>query len=71
VVEGSQAATDKQSAELSAGVTASEETAAAEMDTATAEAAPVEDLNMEEVLGKGVRKVEPVVAESDVEVESA
>jgi small subunit ribosomal protein S2 len=68
VVEGSQAATDKQSAELAAGVTASEEAAVAE--AVPAEAAPAEDLNMEEVLGKGVRKVEPVVVEPDVEVES-
>ena len=29
-----------------------------------------EDVNMEEVLGKGVRKVETAVAESDLEVES-
>jgi len=68
VVEGSQAATDKQSAELAAGVTASEE--AAEADAVSAEAAPAEDVNMEEVLGKGVRKVETAVPESDVEVES-
>jgi small subunit ribosomal protein S2 len=68
VVEGSQAATDKQSAELAAGVTASEEAAAAE--AVPADAAPAEDLNMEEVLGKGVRKVEPAIAEPDVEVES-
>jgi small subunit ribosomal protein S2 len=68
VVEGSQAATDKQGAELAAGITASEESKGEE--AASPEAAPAEDLNMEEVLGKGVRKVEPVVAESDVEVES-
>ena len=68
VVEGSQAATDKQSAELAAGVTASEEAAAAQ--AVSTEAAPAEDVNMEEVLGKGVRKVETAVAESDVEVES-
>jgi small subunit ribosomal protein S2 len=68
VIEGSQAATDKQSAELAAGVTASEQVPDAE--AASAEAAPAEDLNMEEVLGKGVRKVEPVVVEPDVEVES-
>jgi small subunit ribosomal protein S2 len=68
VVEGSQAATDKQSAELAAGVTASEEAATAE--AAPADAVPAEDLNMEEVLGKGVRKVEPTVVEPDVEVES-
>jgi hypothetical protein len=29
----------------------------------------VEDVDMEEVLGKGVRKVEMAVAESDIEVE--
>jgi len=68
VVEGSQAATDKQSAELAAGVTASEEVAVDE--AVPVEAAPAEDVNMEEVLGKGVRKVEPVIAEPDVEVES-
>ncbi len=68
VVEGSQAATDKQSAELAAGVTATEEAATAE--ATQTEAAPAEDVNMEEVLGKGVRKVEPVVVEPDVEVES-
>jgi small subunit ribosomal protein S2 len=66
VVEGSQAATDKQSAELAAGVSATDEAGV----EAAADAALVEDVNMEEVLGKGVRKVEPVVAEPDVEVES-
>jgi len=67
VVEGSQAATDKQSADLAAGVTASE-AMAAEGET-SADVAAGEELNMEEVLGKGVRKVETAVPESDVEVE--
>jgi small subunit ribosomal protein S2 len=62
VVEGSQAASDKQSAELAAGVTSSEQ-------APDAEAAAAEDVNMEEVLGKGVRKVETAVAETDLEVE--
>jgi small subunit ribosomal protein S2 len=68
VIEGSQAATDKQSAELAAGVTASEQVPDAE--AASADAAPADDVDMEEVLGKGVRKVEAAVAEPDVEVES-
>ena len=66
VVEGSQAATDKQSAELAAGVTASE-AIAAEGET-SADVAAAEELNMEVVLGKGVRKVEAAVPESDVRV---
>jgi small subunit ribosomal protein S2 len=68
VVEGSQAMSDKQSAELAAGVTASEEVNVQAADSA--EAAGGEDLNMEEVLGKGVRKVETAAADNDVEVES-
>ena len=67
VVEGSQAMSDKQSAELAAGVTASEEVNAVETETVTVGA---EDLNMEEVLGKGVRKVEVGAAGDDLEVES-
>src|SRR6266508_2040834 len=55
VVAGSQAMSDKQSAELAAGVTAGEVEAPAETETV---AVGAEDLNMEEVLGKGVRKVE-------------
>ena len=70
VVEGSQAATDKQSAELSAGVRASEEASQAETETVPGDAGIAEDVNMEEVLGKGVRKVETAVAEPDAEVES-
>ena len=63
VVEGSQAMSDKQSAELAAGVTASEEVNAVETETV---AVGAEDLNMEEVLGKGVRKVEVGAAREDV-----
>ena len=63
VVEGSQAMSDKQSAELAAGVTASEEVNAVETETVTVGA---EDLNMEEVLGKGVRKVEVGAAGKDI-----
>jgi small subunit ribosomal protein S2 len=70
VVEGSQAMSDKQSAELAAGVTASEQVNV-EAEAVPAEAAVGEELNMEEVLGKGVRKVETAAADSDVEVESA
>ena len=63
VVEGSQAMSDKQSAELAAGVTASEEVNAVETETV---AVGAEDLNMEEVLGKGVRKVEVGAAGKDI-----
>jgi small subunit ribosomal protein S2 len=68
VVEGSQAMSDKQSADLAAGVTASEEMTE-QAEAVSAEPAATEDLDMEVVLGKGVRKVEPV-ADTDVEVES-
>lgn len=67
VVEGAQAMSDKQSAELAAGVTAAEVEAPAATE---AVAVGAEDLNMEEVLGKGVRKVEVGAAGSDLEVES-
>jgi small subunit ribosomal protein S2 len=70
VIEGSQAMSDKQNAELAAGISASEDVNEAGAETPLAETAGGEDLNMEEVLGKGVRKVEPTVADSDVEVES-
>ncbi len=63
VVEGSQAMSDKQSAELAAGVTAGEVEAPAETETV---AVGAEDLNMEEVLGKGVRKVEVGAAGKDI-----
>jgi small subunit ribosomal protein S2 len=68
VVEGSQAATDKQSADLAAGVTASEAIAVA--GETSADVAAAEELDMEVVLGKGVRKVEAVVPEIDAELES-
>jgi len=68
VVEGAQAATDKQGEELAAGIMASEEAVQAEVTAV--EGAPAEDVNMEDVLGKGVRKVEVAAAEPDVEVES-
>jgi small subunit ribosomal protein S2 len=64
VIEGAQAATDKQGADLAAGVSAGEETP--EGEVASAAAAPGEDVNMEDVLGKGVRKVDA----EDLEVES-
>ena len=64
VVEGSQAVTDKQMADISAGVQYSEaaEAAAATPEGAEAEPAAVpstdesEDVSMEEVLGKGGRR---------------
>jgi small subunit ribosomal protein S2 len=64
VVEGSQAATDKQMADLSAGVQYSEaaEAAAASPEGEETAAAPVssiddsEEVSMEEVLGKGGRR---------------
>jgi len=66
VVEGSQAATDKQMADVSAGVQYSEaaEAAAASVNGGDTEALPVptiddsEDLSMEEVLGRGGRRAE-------------
>jgi small subunit ribosomal protein S2 len=66
VVEGSQAATDKQVADISAGVQYSEaaEAAAASADGAEGEAAPAstiddsEEVSMEEVLGRGGRRAE-------------
>jgi small subunit ribosomal protein S2 len=71
VVEGSQFATDKQMADIQA---AADREAAVSADSAdaAAEAAPVEepDVNMEEVLGEGVRK-QPVTADSEPEAEEA
>jgi small subunit ribosomal protein S2 len=66
VVEGSQAATDKQVADISAGVKYSEaaEAAAASADGAEGEAAPEstiddsDEVSMEEVLGRGGRRAE-------------
>jgi small subunit ribosomal protein S2 len=65
VVEGSQAMSDKQSAELAAGVSASEEASAAETESVAV--AGGEDVNMEDVLGKGVRKVEVGAASDEIE----
>jgi len=57
VVEGSQAATDKQAAELAAGISAQEMSGEAPAEAPEAsEAAAAEDVKMEDVLGKGVRK---------------
>jgi len=78
VVEGSQLLTDKQAADMAAGVERAEAAAAAQaaaQDAATAAAAPVveqapaevEDINMEEVLGPGTRK-KAVEAETPAEV---
>jgi len=57
VAEGAAAAGDKQAASIMAGVSASEEISApAAEGAAPEEVAAVEDVSMEEVLGKGVRK---------------
>jgi small subunit ribosomal protein S2 len=83
VVEGSQLLTDKQAADMAAGVERAEAAAAAEAaaQDAAAAAAPAaeqapaeaEDINMEEVLGPGTRKKavesETPVAEEAPEVE--
>jgi small subunit ribosomal protein S2 len=67
-VEGATAANDKQIADIQAGITA---TAAAEAapEAENAAAAGAEDLSMEDVLGKGVRK-QPV-SEVDADVDDA
>src|SRR5258708_7576870 len=82
VVEGSQLLSDKQAADMAAGVERAEAAAAAKAAEDSAEAAsPVveetpaeaEDINMEEVLGQGVRKqsvaAETAPAEETPEVE--
>ncbi len=82
VVEGAQVVSDKQEAELAAGIAAVEEPApVVEVAAPVIEApvvaepavvaapAPAEDVKMEDVLGKGVRKVEAAVA-PEAEVES-
>jgi small subunit ribosomal protein S2 len=74
VVEGSQLLSDKQAADMAAGVERAEAAAAAEAAAqdaaapAAAEEAPAdtEDINMEEVLGQGVRK-KAVAAETPAE----
>jgi small subunit ribosomal protein S2 len=74
VVEGSQLLSDKQAADMAAGVERAEAAAAAEAAAqdaaapAVAEETPAEteDINMEEVLGQGVRK-KSVAAETPAE----
>jgi len=74
VVEGSQLLSDKQAADMAAGVERAEAAAAAEAAAqdaaapAVAEETPAEteDINMEEVLGQGVRK-KAVAAETPAE----
>jgi small subunit ribosomal protein S2 len=76
VVEGSQLLSDKQAADMAAGVERAEAAAAAQAaaDDAAEAAAPVveqapadaEDINMEEVLGQGIRK-KAVAAETPAE----
>ena len=76
VVEGSQLLSDKQAADMAAGVERAEAAAAARAaaDDAAEAAAPVvepvpaeaEDINMEEVLGQGIRK-KAVAAETPAE----
>lgn len=66
VVEGAQAVSDKQSAELAAGISVADEAPAVEA-TPAAEAAATDDVKMEDVLGKGVRKVDAPAAEAEVE----
>ena len=71
VIEGRQAATDKQAAELQAAAQVSAETAGTEAAAAAAPAEPGapetgDDINMEEVLGGRVRK-QPAAAETESE----
>ncbi len=74
IVEGSQVATDKQAAELAAGISAAapEEVAGAAAGAEGVASGTSEDLSMEDVLGKGVRKQpEPEINDNDVpQVES-
>jgi small subunit ribosomal protein S2 len=74
IVEGAQFANDKQAAEIAAGISAGAAAAAAKagaQDEASA-AGVAEDVSMEEVLGKGVRKQpEPESSDNDLpQVES-
>jgi small subunit ribosomal protein S2 len=70
IIEGAQFANDKQAAEIAAGVAAGASAAAA-ADEALA-AGVAEDVSMEEVLGKGIRKQpEPEISDNDLpQVES-
>ena len=74
VIEGAQAVTDKQLADIQAGVQYSEgaEAAAAtggEGETAAAEGTDADEVSMEEVLGKGARRT--ASAEEAIETPSA
>jgi small subunit ribosomal protein S2 len=74
VVEGAQAVTDKQLADIQAGVQYSEGAEAAvategEGETAARESAEADDVSMEEVLGKGARRT--AQAEEAIETPSA
>jgi small subunit ribosomal protein S2 len=74
VIEGAQAVTDKQLADIQAGVQYSEGAEAgaateAEGETAAAESAEADDVSMEEVLGKGARRT--ASAEEAIETPSA
>jgi small subunit ribosomal protein S2 len=74
IVEGSQFANDKQAAEIAAGISAGAAAAAAKagaQDEALATGV-AEDVSMEEVLGKGIRKQpEPEISDNDLpQVES-
>jgi small subunit ribosomal protein S2 len=76
IVEGAQFANDKQAAEIAAGISkgaadAAAAAAAAAPDEAMA-AGVAEDVSMEEVLGKGIRKQpEPEIGDNDIpQVES-
>jgi small subunit ribosomal protein S2 len=70
IVEGAQFANDKQAAEIAAGVAAGAAAAAAPDEAMAAGLA--EDVSMEEVLGKGIRKQpEPEISDNDLpQVES-
>jgi len=70
IVEGAQFANDKQAAEIAAGVAAGAAAAAAPDEAMSAGLA--EDVSMEEVLGKGIRKQpEPEISDNDLpQVES-
>jgi small subunit ribosomal protein S2 len=74
VVEGAQAVTDKQLADIQAGVQYSEgaEAAAAtegDSETVATESTEADDVSMEEVLGKGARRT--AAAEEAIETPSA
>ncbi len=69
IVEGAQFANDKQAAEIAAGITAAAAAAATSAEAVSAGAAegPAEDVSMEEVLGKGIRKQpEPEIGDNDL-----